>query len=821
MAATATTRNVSVRITVLDGDKARRELTLTGEAGQRALQRIKDASAPASRSLVAINAVSQEVSYGLQGMAGNAGSVGTVLTRLGPIGVAAAVTLGGLALAANKGIAEFKEAEAALKSLNAALKATDSVSGVTAREITALGDAVEANTLFKKEDIQNAAAALTSFQNISGDVFTRTLALASDMAVRLGTDIPSAAEMLGRSLENPEDGLGRLARKFSDLTPTQKETIEQFVRQGDVASAQAIILEHLEGKTRELAETQATGLTGASNALGDAWDDLMESFGGTLVHTGVAQGGLNMLTKAVKGLHSALYPTDEQRRNSLQEDIAEMENSFGTRLDRWALGSAPALDAKKKELTELNAAIAAEERAAQEEKNKALASADQAAATRRNETLLQIEKEYQKKLQETSQSERDKVLQEAADAKQRIDALYKDDRNSDAAQGARDAVDTSTRAKLAKLDVEAAKPAQQLAEANRKVVESLSERLRLEQLSEKERFIQSEIGKLNASATAEQVRVIREHADALYELKEAQETAREAEREAQRQTEQATRAREQAIEDLNDRILETMPAYEAAIQAAEDWRKRTLDALSTSSSDYEQYAGQVDAVFDHMAEQALDKSRKMEDGITRGLRKYAEEATDAAASAEKIIGDAAESVEDALVDAFTNAEFSVESFGKIAQSVAKDILQAYIRQNITGPLVGSLNSAISGGGSGGGMGGFFSSILSSFFHEGGTVGDGAAPTRMMPAALFATAPRFHNGLQPDEFPAILQKGETVLPRGTSAVQPQPVEVQVINVTNPDTVRTMVSEAMTSGRTRNVIVNSVLQAMEQRGLQVRA
>ncbi|PZP83449.1 MAG: hypothetical protein DI582_10970, partial [Azospirillum brasilense] len=110
--------------------------------------------------------------------------------------------------------------------------------------------------------------------------------------------------------------------------------------------------------------------------------------------------------------------------------------------------------------------------------------------------------------------------------------------------------------------------------------------------------------------------------------------------------------------------------------------------------------------------------------------------------------------------------------------------------------------------------------LSSIFHDGGKVGETAAPTRMMPAAMFATAPRFHNGLQPDEFPAILQKGETVLPRGTSPVQSQPVEVQVINVTNPDTVRTMVSEAMTSGRTRNVIVNSVLQAMEQRGLQVR-
>jgi hypothetical protein len=34
--------------------------------------------------------------------------------------------------------------------------------------------------------------------------------------------------------------------------------------------------------------------------------------------------------------------------------------------------------------------------------------------------------------------------------------------------------------------------------------------------------------------------------------------------------------------------------------------------------------------------------------------------------------------------------------------------------------------------------------------------------------MFATAPRLHNGLMADEFPAVLQKGETVLPKGVRA-----------------------------------------------------
>ena len=36
--------------------------------------------------------------------------------------------------------------------------------------------------------------------------------------------------------------------------------------------------------------------------------------------------------------------------------------------------------------------------------------------------------------------------------------------------------------------------------------------------------------------------------------------------------------------------------------------------------------------------------------------------------------------------------------------------------------------------------------------------------RNVPSFLFSGAPRLHNGLSGDEYPAILQKGETVIPR---------------------------------------------------------
>ncbi len=54
-------------------------------------------------------------------------------------------------------------------------------------------------------------------------------------------------------------------------------------------------------------------------------------------------------------------------------------------------------------------------------------------------------------------------------------------------------------------------------------------------------------------------------------------------------------------------------------------------------------------------------------------------------------------------------------------------------------------------------------IIGGLFHGGGIVGENTTGV-MMPAYAFAGAPRLHNGLSADEYPAILQKGEEVIPK---------------------------------------------------------
>ena len=73
------------------------------------------------------------------------------------------------------------------------------------------------------------------------------------------------------------------------------------------------------------------------------------------------------------------------------------------------------------------------------------------------------------------------------------------------------------------------------------------------------------------------------------------------------------------------------------------------------------------------------------------------------------------------------------------------------------------NTTFSGGGS---MGGYMAMVK----HGGGSFNSGGA-TRAIPASYFATAPRLHQGLAADEYPAVLQKGEQVIPKGGGKSQP--------------------------------------------------
>lgn len=185
------------------------------------------------------------------------------------------------------------------------------------------------------------------------------------------------------------------------------------------------------------------------------------------------------------------------------------------------------------------------------------------------------------------------------------------------------------------------------------------------------------------------------------------------------------------------------------------------------------------------------------DMVEARTKKQKEEAEKTSESIKAAITGWASDFSRSLNDALWEADFT---FGNIAKSFAKMITQMAIQLQIIDPL---LKKVFSASGSGGGFwekflqslggaagttsaGGAASSewawlattTEASVMHGGGTVGAIGVPRKTVPATVFVAAPRLHSGLARDEYPAILQRGETVIPKGVN----QEVNV-LVNVNN--------------------------------------
>ena len=178
---------------------------------------------------------------------------------------------------------------------------------------------------------------------------------------------------------------------------------------------------------------------------------------------------------------------------------------------------------------------------------------------------------------------------------------------------------------------------------------------------------------------------------------------------------------------------------------------------------------------------SIDAQAKAYGDATAALQKMKD-----AATAEQFLGQS-------LFDAAKGATSLSDAFNKMADSIANAVEQALLLG--TGPLAGIFGTASSGA-SGGLLGSLFSGLLGvgggatngavalgGLYHSGGIVGETSVPGRYVHPAYFDNAPRYHSGLMPDEFPAILQRGEQVIPRGAASGASGGVSLQVTHQVN--------------------------------------
>lgn len=140
------------------------------------------------------------------------------------------------------------------------------------------------------------------------------------------------------------------------------------------------------------------------------------------------------------------------------------------------------------------------------------------------------------------------------------------------------------------------------------------------------------------------------------------------------------------------------------------------------------------------------------------------------------------------------------TFGDIAESFGRMITQMVIQKSVVEPVVSGITD---------------SGIFANIFHDGGVVGQ---PTTQRPVSpdMFVGAPRLHNGLRGDEFPAILQKGETVIPKNASS-SPTEVRVEIINKSGQ---RVKASQATAKFDMKRMVIGVVLEGMEDNTMGLR-
>lgn len=264
--------------------------------------------------------------------------------------------------------------------------------------------------------------------------------------------------------------------------------------------------------------------------------------------------------------------------------------------------------------------------------------------------------------------------------------------------------------------------------------------------------------------------------------REAERAAQAAQRERERAAAEALRQRQaelKAIEDVISALeFENAQLGRNALQQEIAAQQRQA-GVTAASAQGKAIADLVTANYNLAQAQEYQKTKQAEqlDAAKEATQKFAEQQQEMAQAWQQ------------LGELGFNAFQRIVQGGESAKSVLRDMISQLAQAALQASLLGSGPLASLFGGSGGGgflgklFGGFGSggSVSAGIYHQGGLVG-GGGPSRSVPAAAFAGAPRFHSGggyIGPGERPAILQPGEVVLPRNMRLAgggQTQKVEI---------------------------------------------
>ena len=218
---------------------------------------------------------------GIKSALSGLGGLATKGLAIGAAGAAAAAV--GLAAGLGLSVKEAMEAQQVQAQLEAVLKSTGGIAGVTAEQANKLATNLGNLTRFGDETVLSGENMLLTFTNIGKDVFPEATQTMLDMSQAMGQDVTASAMQLGKALNDPVQGVTALRRVGVQLTDAQEEQIKAMVESGDVMGAQKVILAELRKEFGGSAEAAGNTFAGQLDRLRNSFSNTAESVGNALL----------------------------------------------------------------------------------------------------------------------------------------------------------------------------------------------------------------------------------------------------------------------------------------------------------------------------------------------------------------------------------------------------------------------------------------------------------------------------------------------------------------------------------------------------------
>jgi len=243
----------------------------------------------------------------------------------------------------SKVITETTDAEFAAAQLNATLKSTGNVAGLSAEALNAHAQALSYVSKFDDDAITGAQALLGTFYKIGAETFPQATQAVLDLATKMDGDLKGAALQVGKALQEPIIGVSALARAGVTFSEQQKDVIKNLVETNKLAEAQSIILD-------ELSKNVGGSAAAAANTFGGAIAQLNNELGNLLTlstdNSSATVKLINLLTNAIIGLNVALtnlgklIPSADSKLGKLFNTLAPLAGSNNILFVLASLGQA-------------------------------------------------------------------------------------------------------------------------------------------------------------------------------------------------------------------------------------------------------------------------------------------------------------------------------------------------------------------------------------------------------------------------------------------------------------------------------------------------